>query len=189
MSWELYLTGWHGGGVSLALDQYWAAVLRFVRENDTLIEVTLFVLAFAESIIFASIFVPSTLIFIAIGALEGAADGALFPLVVAGALGAMAGDIVSFAIGYRLRGNIDKLWVLRDHPGLLDSARSILARWGIAAVLVSKLAGPLRPIVPMLAGATSMSWPPFLMASAVSSVTWSFLALVPAYYGFGAITH
>ena len=173
----------------MALDQYWAAVLGFVRENETFIEVALFAFAFAESIIFASVFVPSTLIFIAIGALEGAEDGALLPLVVAGALGALAGDIVSFAIGYRLRGDIGKLWGLRDHPGLLQSAHRFVARWGIAAVVVSKLSGPLRPIVPMLAGATSMPWPLFLVASAVSSVLWSVLVLVPAYHGFSAVTH
>jgi len=171
----------------LALDQYWAAVLNFIRENDKYIEIALFVFAFAESIIFASVFVPSTLIFIAIGALEGAAEGPLFSLVVAGALGALAGDMVSFVIGYRLRGDIGKLWGLRDHPGLLERAHAFVARWGIAAVVVSKLAGPLRPIVPMLAGATSMSWPLFLFASAVSSVIWSVLVLVPAYYGFSAM--
>jgi len=175
--------------LSSALDKYWAALLSFVRESETLIEVALFSCAFAESIIFASVFVPSTLIFIAIGALEGAADGALLPLVAAGALGALAGDIVSFAIGYRLRDNIGKLWGLRDHPGLLDRARAFLKRWGIAAVLISKVAGPLRPIVPMLAGATSMPLPLFLAASAVSSIIWSALVLVPAYYGLSAVTH
>ncbi|MDX2290454.1 MAG: DedA family protein [Hyphomicrobiaceae bacterium] len=172
----------------MALDQYWGSVLRFVRENETFIEVALFLFAFAESIIFASVFVPSTLIFIAIGALEGAANGALFPLVVAGALGALAGDMASFAIGYRVRGDIGKLWGLRDHPGLLEGARAFVARWGIMAVVVSKLAGPLRPIVPMLAGATSMPLPLFLAASAASSVLWSVLVLVPAYYGFSAVT-
>lgn len=169
------------------LDQYWSAALKFVRENETFIEVALFGCAFAESIIFASVFVPSTPIFIAIGALEGAAKGALFPLVVAGALGALAGDIVSFSIGYRLRDDIGKLWGLRDHPGLLERARAFLARWGIAAVLVSKLAGPFRPIVPMLAGASSMPWPLFIGASAISSVIWSVLVLVPAYYGLSAV--
>ncbi|MDX2257508.1 MAG: DedA family protein [Hyphomicrobiaceae bacterium] len=172
----------------MSFDQFWADVLRLVRENETFIEVALFVFAFAESIIFASVFVPSTLIFIGIGALEGAANGALFPLVVAGALGAFAGDIVSFGIGHRLRGDIGKLWGLRDHPGLLDSARAFVARWGLAAVIVSKLSGPLRPIVPMLAGATSMPWPLFLAASAVSSVLWSTVVLVPAYYGLSAVT-
>ncbi|MDX2203326.1 MAG: DedA family protein [Hyphomicrobiaceae bacterium] len=173
----------------MALDQYWAAVLRLVRENETWLEVALFAFAFAESIIFASVFVPSTLIFIAIGALEGAANGALFLLVVAGALGALAGDVVSFAIGYRLRGDIDKLWGLRDHPILVERAREFVARWGIVAVVVSKLAGPLRPIVPMLAGAAPMPWPLFLLASAVSSIVWSVLVLVPAYYGFSAMSH
>ncbi|MFZ4809137.1 MAG: DedA family protein [Hyphomicrobiaceae bacterium] len=173
----------------MALDQYWGGVLILVRENEKFLEFALFAFAFAESILFASVFVPSTLIFIAIGALEGAADGPLFSLVVAGALGALAGDIVSLAIGYRLRGDIGRLWGLRKHPGLLKRAHAFIADWGIMAVVVSKFAGPLRPIVPMLAGATSMPWPLFLAASAASSVLWSVAVLVPAYYGFNALTH
>ncbi len=175
------------GDDDLALDQVWQDLLQFVREHETLIEVSLFVFAFAESIIFASMFVPSTLIFIAIGALEGAAQGPLLPLVIAGALGALAGDLASFAIGYRLRGNIGKVWGLRDHPGLLEKSRAFVARWGIVAVVVSKLSGPMRPIVPMLAGASEMSWPWFVGASAISSVIWSVIVLVPAYYGLNVM--
>lgn len=168
------------------IDSYWTEILRLVRENEMIIEAALFALAFAESIIFVSVFVPSTLIFITIGALEGAAEGPLFPLVIAGAVGALAGDILSFAVGYRLRGNIDTLWGLRHRPALIARARALVARWGIVAVILSKATGPLRPVVPMLAGATSMPLPIFIAVSAVSSVIWSVMVLVPAYYGFNA---
>ncbi len=169
------------------MDEYWQALLAFMRENEVLIEVVLFVLAFAESIAVASAFVPSSIIFVAVGALEGAAGGPLVPLVIAGALGAFAGDLASLAIGYYLRNDLRKIWPLSDHPRLLARARAFFWRWGIYAVIVSKLSGPLRPIVPMLAGASRMSWPVFMAASAVSSVIWSVLVLVPAYYGFQAM--
>ena len=43
-----------------------------MRENEVLIEIILFFLAFAESIVVASAFVPASVIFVAVGALEGA---------------------------------------------------------------------------------------------------------------------
>ena len=171
------------------LESWWQAAIEIVRENETFIEVALFVFAFAESILFASVFVPSTPIFIGVGALEGAAEGPLVPLIIAGSLGALAGDVVSYAIGYRFRGSLPKMWLLRDHPNQLERARRFVEKWGAAAVVASKLSGPLRPIVPMLVGASSMSSAKFILASAASSVIWAVLVLAPAYYGFMAMTH
>jgi len=54
---------------------WWQALLAFVREKEAFIEITLFVLAFAESIILASAFFLSTLIFLTIGALKPVALG------------------------------------------------------------------------------------------------------------------
>jgi len=173
----------------VSLETWWQSALVFVRENETSIELALFAFAFAESIIFASVFVPSTPIFIGIGALEGAADGPLIPLIVAGTLGAIAGDLASFTIGYRFRNELPRIWPLGNHPEQLARARSFVERWGIVAILASKLSGPLRPIVPMLVGANGMPRWRFVAASAVSSIVWAVLVLAPAYYGLHAITH
>lgn len=167
----------------MQFDNVWQSALQFVRENETFIEVALFVFAFAESIIFASMFVPSTPIFIGIGALEGAAHGPLVPLIIAGTLGAMAGDLASFAIGYRFRDDLPRMWPLRNHPAEFQRAQTFVKRWGLLAILASKLSGPLRPIVPMLVGASSMNRGTFFAASAASSLVWAVLVLVPAYYG------
>lgn len=166
---------------------WWRSAIDFVRDNEAFIELALFVFAFAESIIVASAFVPSTLIFITIGALEGAADGPLVPLVLAGALGALAGDLASFALGYRFRGDLRRAWPLSRHPRLLARGRRFMATWGIAAIVVSKLTGPMRPLIPMLAGASRMSHARFVAASAISSLAWALLTLAPAYLGFRAL--
>ncbi|MEQ8823073.1 MAG: DedA family protein [Filomicrobium sp.] len=173
----------------MEFDVWWEAALNFVRENETWIEIALFFFAFAESIIFASVFVPSTPLFIAIGALEGAAEGPLVPLIIAGTLGAIAGDLASFTIGFVFRRRLPELWPLRNHPKQLEQARAFVERWGIVAILVSKLSGPMRPIVPMLVGASEMSRIKFFAASAVSSVVWAVIVLMPAYYGLHAMTH
>lgn len=173
----------------MGLESWWQSALEFVRANETSIEIALFVFAFAESIIFASVFVPSTPIFIGIGALEGAAEGPLVPLIIAGTLGAIAGDLASFAIGYKFRDQLPQTWPLRNHPEQLARARSFVERWGLAAILASKLSGPLRPIVPMIVGANEMPRGRFVAASAVSSIIWAVLVLVPAYYGLHALTH
>lgn len=57
-------------------------VLQLVRENETVIEAVLFFVALVESVIFTSMFVPSTLILVGIGVIEGTAAGPLLPLIV-----------------------------------------------------------------------------------------------------------
>lgn len=164
------------------------SVLQFVREHETLIEVVLFVLGFAESIVFFSFFIPASVLFLAIGGLHGASGGELWPLVCAGAAGAFLGDIVSYGIGWRYRDRLQGMWPFNRHPEWLSNASRFFDRYGILGVVIAKFVGPMRPLVPTISGAVAMPRGAFLAASGVSSVVWSIVFLVPAYYGVGWLT-
>lgn len=157
--------------------------LQFVRDNDTLIEAVLFLLAFGESIVLFSFFIPASVLFLAIGGLIGATGGDLLPLVLAGTAGAFLGDLVSYWIGWRYRHDLDKRWPFRSNPQWLPMARRFFDKWGIAGVVVAKFIGPMRPLVPTISGAVAMPGPAFAMAAAVSSLVWTLVFLVPTYYG------
>lgn len=160
-----------------------SATLQFVRENGTLVEVVLFVLGFAESIVLFSFFIPASALFLAIGGLQGAGGGHLLPLVVAGTIGAFLGDLVSYWIGYRYRDSLHNTWPFRSHPDWIPNTQRFFERWGIAGIVVAKFIGPMRPLVPTISGAVSMPRVPFLAASIVSSFVWALVFLVPTYYG------
>ena len=57
------------------LDRFANATLEFARQNEALIEVTLFCLGFAESLVITSFFVPASVLFLGIAALHGASGG------------------------------------------------------------------------------------------------------------------
>ena len=160
-----------------------AGITRFARENEALIEATLFALGFAESIVLFSFFIPASVLFIAIGGLQGAIGGEILPLVLAGTAGAFLGDIVSYYIGWHYRERLPSMWPFRANPGWLPTARRFFDKWGIAGVVVAKFIGPMRPLVPTISGAVSMPRPLFVTASALSSLIWSLVFLLPAYYG------
>ena len=162
----------------------WQSVIAFVRENELLIEVIIFALGFAESLVLVSFFVPASVLFLAIAALHAAGDGPFLPILLAGSLGCLAGDIVSYAIGSRTKRHINAMWPFRSRPDLLARTQSMIRRHGVYAIFASKFIGPLRPITPACAGAASMSWPLFFAASAASSVLWALAFLAPTYYGF-----
>ena len=65
----------------------------------------------------------------------------------------------------------------------IEKAEALFQAWGALAVFGGKFAGPLRPFVSLSAGAVSMAFPIFLLASATSSFCWAGLLLGPAAYG------
>jgi|LNFM01.2.fsa_nt_gb membrane protein DedA with SNARE-associated domain len=159
------------------------ATLRFVRENEALVEAVLFGLAFGESIVLFSFFIPASLLFLAIGGLHGASGGDLLPLVIAGTLGAFLGDLVSYWIGWRYRHDLQQRWPFRRYPDWLPKARLFFDKWGIMGIVVAKFIGPMRPLVPTISGAVSMPGGMFVAASAISSFVWALVFLVPTFYG------
>lgn len=161
----------------------WDALLAFVRDNEQLIEIVIFFLGFAESLVFVSFFVPASVLFLAIAALQSASDAPIMPLVIYGTAGALAGDLVSYALGRRVRHNVDRVWPFNRNPHLLFRTRKMFERQGALAIIVSKFVGPLRPIVPFVGGAMQMPLITFTLASAVSSLAWSIVFLAPTYYG------
>ena len=165
-----------------------ATTLQLVRENGTLVEVVLFVLGFAESIVLFSFFIPASALFLAIGGLQGAGGGHLLTLVVAGTVGAFLGDLVSYWIGWRYRDSLHKTWPFRSNPEWIPSTKRFFEKWGIAGIVVAKFIGPMRPLVPTISGAVSMPHVPFVAASIVSSFVWALVFLVPTFYGIEWLT-
>ena len=158
-------------------------IVSFVRENEHLIEMIIFLLGFAESLVLVSFFVPASILFLAVAALHSAGDGPFIPILMAGALGCLFGDLVSYMVGWRMRRQVKSMWPFRSRPDLLARTRLLIRRHGVLAIVISKFIGPLRPITPLCAGAASMPWYSFAGASAASSMIWALAFLAPAYFG------
>lgn len=164
--------------------QWKDALIALVSEHIALAEPLVFLLGFAESIVFVSLLVPSTVLFLGIGGLHHAAGGSFVPLWLAAATGAFIGDIVSYAIGRYYKQDIANTWPFSRKPEWYVLARAFFQKWGALGIIISKFLGMMRPFVPLVAGATSVSWAVFLPASAVSCLIWSAAFLGPG-YGLG----
>jgi len=103
-------------------------------------------------------------------------------IVLSATLGAFAGQFAGYGIGYTLGYRL-----LRKHGARIGLTASRLAlgrvlfrQHGMKVIIVSRFVALLRQIAGLLAGATRMPWPRFLVANAVGSVLWA------AGYGLGA---
>lgn len=129
--------------------------------------------AFGESFAFLSLLFPGTSILIAAGALVKAHAIDPVSAAIAGSVGAILGDAVSFWIGRRFGHVIPKVWPFRAHPDALTQGIAFFQRYGWASVFIGRFFGPLRAFVPLAAGMMEMPTLPFYVANCLSAVLWA----------------
>jgi membrane protein DedA with SNARE-associated domain len=163
---------------------YTNMVRDFVAAYPNWAAAVVFVLAFGESLALVSLFLPFWAMLVAIGAIIGGTDSRNFRLIVtAAAVGAALGDWVSYWLGYHYHEQIQKMWPLRNHPGLIDKGRVFFRKWGAWAIILGRFSGPLRASVPIAAGIAQMPQGLFQLANWSSAFLWAFVLLTPGAYG------
>lgn len=165
----------------MSLEALWASATGLVKANIAYAEPLVFLLGLVEGIPGLSLFVPSSALFLAIGAAHSAAGGSFWELWLAAALGAVVGDCLTYSLGRLLRHDVERLSYFAIHPGALATGHAIFERWGALAVLAGKFTGFARPFIPVVAGIVTMPIPLFIGASAVSSLAWAGAFLAPGY--------
>ena len=164
-----------------SLESFANDLVALARNNTYLFLPVVSALAFAESIILFSLFIPASVILIGFGAIVGVADMNPIPVLLAATLGAALGEWVSYAAGYVLKERVSGIWPLSRHPDLLERGIRLIAAWGILGVFVAKFIGPLRGVVPLLAGAFRMPQIRFQIANWTSSLLWAAVWFSPGY--------
>ncbi|MBT2789997.1 bifunctional DedA family/phosphatase PAP2 family protein [Paraburkholderia strydomiana] len=144
-----------------------------------------FFAAFLESVAVIGTFVPgSTAMFLA-GALTGTGSLSLGWVLVWAIVGAIAGDGLSFWLGSRYKKRIVKLWPFSRHPEVLEAGYRFFDKHGAKSVVLARFVGPLRAIVPVVAGMLGMSPVRFYAMNVLSALLWAPAHILPGVV-FGA---
>src|ERR1700722_4430525 len=156
----------------------WAiAISDTVRTHAVLAPPIVFILAFGESLVFVSLLLPATLLLVGGSGVVSAAGLGFWPIWLAAAAGAVLGDWASFWLGRNYEDAITRSWPLSRHPDLLRRGHEFFAKWGMAGVFLGRFFGPLRCIVPLVAGVCGMSALTFQAANVASGMIWATLVL------------
>ncbi|MBB5468915.1 membrane protein DedA with SNARE-associated domain/membrane-associated phospholipid phosphatase [Paraburkholderia sp. CI2] len=160
-------------------------LLHLLAGHSTWMLAVVFLAAFFEAIAVIGTFVPgSTAMFLA-GALTGTGSLSLAWVLVWAIVGAVAGDGASFWLGDRYRERIVTLWPFRAHPGVLDAGQRFFLKHGAKSVVLARFIGPLRAIVPVVAGMMGMRPLRFLSINVLSALLWAPAHILPGVV-FGA---
>lgn len=163
----------------MSFESFIQPVLEFVKAHEAWAPAIVFVLAFLESIVGLSLAVPSTPLFVAVGALIGASQMSFWPIFAGVALGGFIGDWVSYWLGYHLKDRVLEWKAVKAKPQLITKTKDLVERWGMAAVFVGRFISPIRSFVPFVAGMFQMPMWAFQLANASSAVVWAYVLLAP----------
>jgi membrane protein DedA with SNARE-associated domain len=149
----------------------------FVRLNQAWAVPIVFALAFGESLAFISLLIPAWGALVAIGALIGSSGIKFWPIWVAAALGAAFGDWLSYWIGLKLEDAAANVWPLSRHPDLIPRGEAFMKKWGAPGIFIGRFFGPLRAVVPLVAGIFEMPFWLFQIANFSSAFVWAAMLL------------
>lgn len=143
--------------------------------------------AFVESLAIAGIIVPGIAILFAIAVVAGGADIALSQALLAGIVGAVCGDTLSFYLGYHYQDRLRAVWPFSRYPDALASGETFFKKHGGKSVVLGRFIGPLRPVLPVIAGMFGMKPVRFISINLVSALAWSPVYILPGYFVGAAV--
>ncbi|MGM0614790.1 MAG: bifunctional DedA family/phosphatase PAP2 family protein [Pseudomonadota bacterium] len=140
------------------------------------------IIALLESLALVGLLVPGVVLITAASSLAGHQEIAVSWMLAAAFIGAISGDLISFRLGYWENGRVLKRWPLSQHPDWVVRGQVFFARYGAYSVFIGRFIGPVRPIIPLVAGMMRMSPVTFLYANIASALLWAPAYTLPGYW-------
>ena len=154
-------------------------LLQWLNANPESAGIATFLISASESVAIIGTIVPGSVTMTAIGALAGAGVIPLWATLVWAILGAIVGDGISYWIGHYFKDSLRKTWLFRNNPGLLKSGESFVHKYGVMSVFIGRFVGPVRALVPLVAGMLGMKPLQFTIANVASAIGWAPAYMLP----------
>ncbi|MCP5028653.1 MAG: DedA family protein, partial [Actinomycetia bacterium] len=139
-----------------------------------------FFLPLGETVALIDAAVPGELGLLAVGAAAPIADVPIVLVIAVASVGAFLGDTTSWYVGHRWGTTLLTRWepIRVRIEGPLATAEHHFTRFGGPMVFGARFVGPLRALVPLVAGTSGMSYRKFVPWNAAASVGWVTLVVM-----------
>ena len=160
-------------------------LLVFITHHIVFAYGAVFLVSLSESMALVGLIVPGTVIMFGIGAIVSTGSLELGYVLMLAAAGAIAGDGISYWLGRHYKEELRRIWPFARYPNLLKKGESFLNRHGGKSVLFGRFVGPVRPVIPVVAGMLGMSPLNFTAVNVTSAIGWAIVYILPGVF-FGA---
>lgn len=160
-------------------------LLAWISLHPHAFAIAVYFVALAESLVVLGLLIPGAALLFGAGALMATGALPVMPIMLSASAGAISGDLISFLVGQHYQQRLRVIWPFRRYPRLVNRGVNFFVAHGGKSVFMARFIGPLRPIVPAIAGMMKMATSRFLLVVVVASLLWSPVYILPGMV-FGA---
>ncbi len=155
------------------------SILATIQYHSEWAWLIVFIIAFAESMAIIGLLIPGWVLLLGIGTLIGTDVLDFFPIMISAYFGAVIGEYLSFYVGYHYHEQILKWKFVTKHQQLIERSRAFFDKHGAAGVFIGRFIGPVRAVIPLVAGISEMPKRTFFWVNLTSGLIWAPLYLIP----------
>jgi len=169
-------------GKKAAMTSYLNILLAFISHHAALAYVAVFLISLSESLALVGLLVPGTVIMFGVGALVATGTLRLTPVLLLAMTGAVTGDGISYWLGHHYKERLVTIWPFSRYPEMLKIGETFFLRHGGKSVLFGRFVGPVRPVIPLVAGMMGMKPLHFSAVNVLSAVGWALAYILPGIF-------
>jgi membrane protein DedA with SNARE-associated domain/membrane-associated phospholipid phosphatase len=158
------------------------ALLAWIALHTGSAYAAVFLVSFGESLALVGLIVPGTVIMFGIGAIIATGSLGLKPVLLLAAAGAVAGDGLSYWLGRHFQDELRRMWPFARYPDMLKKGESFFGSHGGKSVLLGRFVGPVRPVIPVVAGMLGMRPLHFGIVNTLSAIGWAIAYTLPGLF-------
>ncbi len=159
----------------------------FITQSATYTLIAIALVAFLESLALVGLILPGTVMMAGLGALIGSGEVNFWYAWLAGIVGCLLGDWISFWLGWRFKKPLHRWSFMKKNKALLDKTEHALHQHSMFTILVGRFVGPTRPLVPMVAGMLDLPVSKFLLPNIIGCLFWPPFYFLPGILAGAAI--
>lgn len=164
------------------MEAWFDSLLVWIEHNPAYAGWVVFSVALAESLAIVGILVPGVIVLVGAGVLIGTGVLDFWTMCAWAVAGAIIGDGLSYWIGHHFEYLTGRWRWFKLHPDHLEKGIHFFEKYGDISVALGRFFGPIRAIVPLVAGLMRMPPKRFFIANVLSALVWA-----PAYLAPGMV--
>jgi undecaprenyl-diphosphatase len=157
------------------------SLLSFLHLHPEYLIASIFFISLFESLAVVGIIIPGVGLLASLSVLAGNLELNVYWMLGAGLAGAILGDSISYYLGRYFQYTVPRLWPFTRHPHWINNGHEFFIRYGAHSIFIGRFIGPIRPIIPLVAGMMNMPASSFIRWNILSALCWSPVYLLPGY--------
>jgi undecaprenyl-diphosphatase len=153
--------------------------LDYFSQNPEWAIALVFLIAFGEALLIIGLFVPSTAVLVGAGMLVGTGHLEFWPVFLATAVGAIAGDQVSYWAGRLFGERLKTFWPLNRYPALVERGEDFVREHGGKSIAIGRFVPGVKSVVPGIVGMFGMGQIYFAVVNFTSGIVWALAHILP----------